>query len=66
MEDIIYFAKGGFLLALTTVHFIFFGFPALERFLEHRVSVERVVQDTKSLLPPAALEMEKSSDKFNF
>ena len=44
---------------LTTVHFIFFGLPALERFLEHRVSVKKVVQDTKSLLPPAVSEMEK-------
>ena len=59
MANIIYLAKGGFLFTLTTVHFIFFGLPALERFLEHQVSVKKIVQDTKSLLPPAVLELEK-------
>ena len=59
MANIIYLAKGGFLFTLTTVHFIFFGLPALERFLEHQVSVKKIVQHTKSLLPPAVLELEK-------
>ena len=59
MANIIYLAKGGFLITLTTVHFIFFGLPALERFFEHQVSVKRIVQDTKSLLPPAVSELEK-------
>ena len=59
MANIIYLSKGCFLLTLTTVHFIFFGLPALQRFFEHGVSVKKVVQDTKSLLPPAVSEMEK-------
>ena len=46
-------------MTLTTLHFFFFGLPALERYLEHGVSVNRILKDTKSLSPPAVPVLEK-------
>ena len=53
--------KGTFLISLITLHFFFFGKPALERFMENGVSVKKFVHDTKALVPPDVSEMEKSS-----
>lgn len=59
MANLIYLAKGVFFVTLTTLHFFFFGLPALERYLEHGVSVNRILKDTKSLSPPAVPVLEK-------
>ena len=60
MKKIANLAKGAFLISLLTVHTIYFGNTALERFLENGVSVKKIVHETKALLPPAVSEIEKS------
>ena len=61
MKKIGNLSKGAFLVALLTVHTIYFGKPYLERFLENGVSVKNIIHESKALLPPAVSEIEKST-----
>ena len=53
MSSLFYLGRAAFLLVLILGHFLLFGLPSIQEYLEGAVTVEEVTEEAEALPPPA-------------